>query len=110
MGKRKGSHFESIVASRYRRGGYKVRKHYITKNRKEIDILARKGKNKPLAIEAKAGKQVITSSVVKAIYEKAKTAKAKPVIVRGPRTKLTKEVHKLSEKLKVKIKALKFNR
>ena len=109
MGKRKGSRFESIVASRYRRGGYKVRKHYITKNRKEIDILARKGKNKPLAIEAKAGKQVITSSVVKAIYEKAKTVKARPIIVRGSRTKLTEDTHKLSKKLLgVKIKILKL--
>lgn len=44
---------------------------------KEIDILAKRGHEK-IAVEAKSGKQVITSKIIEEAYKKARYVGAKP--------------------------------
>lgn len=69
MCKKKGSWFEAYVENRYRRAGYKTKRHVFT-NQGEIDILAVKGRTR-LAIEVKSGSQIVTSSVIEALHKKS---------------------------------------
>ena len=81
--RRRGSRVEDMVASRYRRGGYRVAKHRIVKLRGtkgEIDILAEKGRQR-FAIEVKGGSQRITAQMIRKIHSKAKAVHARPKLV-----------------------------
>ena len=104
--RRRGSHFENIVASRYRHAGYKVSKHLITKYG-EIDNFAIRKREK-LAIECKSGKQLITARVIKKVYKKGKAIGAKPVLIIGSRIKISEPAKDLAEKLGVRIKRFKL--
>jgi len=108
VGRRRGSRLEDLVASRYRRAGYEVRKHVLTRLG-EIDVLARRGRTR-IAVEAKAGRQVITSSIVRKFYRKARHIRARPVLGIGPRTRATKPAKDLAKKLGVAIRVVRIRR
>ncbi len=108
MGRRKGSWLENLIASRYKKAGYKVRKRIFTKAG-EIDVLALRGLER-LAIETKSGKQIITSSVIKNLYFKARQLRAKPKLKTGPRVKITKPTRKLAKTLGIPITKITFKK
>ena len=99
--RRRGFRLENIIASRYRRAGYRVRKHVFT-SRGEIDILAVLSR-KRVAVEAKSGRQVVTSRVVRSIYRKAKLVRARPKLKIGPGVKVTRPARELARSLGVTI-------
>jgi len=99
----KGSGFEKKIASRYKRAGYFIERNKV-KNGIEIDIIAKKKRQKKLVIETKAGKQVVTSSVIKRLAEVARSIKGKPVLVIGPRVSLTKPAKKEAKKRNIRIR------
>lgn len=105
MGKRKGSWLEAYVENRYRRAGFETKRHVFT-NQGEIDILAVKGKTR-LAIEIKSGNQIVTSSIIEALYKKAQAIKAMPVLVIGPKVQVTTDAMKTAKKLGVRIRKIK---
>ena len=106
--RRKGSRLEDIVAARYSRAGYKVRKHVITKLG-EIDILA-KLKHEKRAVEVKSGKQTIAQTTIMKLHRKAKHLKAKPVLKIGPKVKLTKPAKTLAKELGITISRVRIKR
>ena len=102
MSRRRGSKAEDLVANRYKKAGYEVRKHLMT-SAGEVDILARRGREK-YAVEVKSGKQVVTSKEILKIYRKAKALRAKPKMkLTSRQVKITNTARELARKLGVSI-------
>ena len=72
-------------------------------------MLARRGCTR-IAVEAKAGRQVITSSIIRKFYRKARHIRAKPVLGIGPRTRVTRPAKDLAKKLGVAIRVVRIGR
>ncbi len=106
--KRRGSWLERYVENRYKRAGYKTQRHVIT-SKGEIDIMITRGKEK-YAVEVKSGRQKITSTIIKKIYDKARNSKAKPIMIISPTVKLTNPAKREAKKLKVRIKKIKIKK
>lgn len=104
--KGKGSGFEKRVASRYRKGGYKVKRNVIGKRngkRYEIDAIVERGKERYI-VETKSGKQVLTTSQVLAIHKKLSYRKGTPTLKIGPNVKLTGPAREIARELGLRIK------
>ncbi|HDJ89237.1 MAG TPA: hypothetical protein ENG40_00900 [Thermoprotei archaeon] len=108
MPKRRGSRLEDLVASRYRKAGYDVRKHLIT-DMGEIDVFSRRNR-KRFAIEVKSGKQTLTSTDVWKHIRKSRSLRAKPKFIVGPNVKFTSKARSIAKELGVSIMRLKFSR
>ena len=98
----KGSRAEARVSKLYRRAGYRVKRNLRSKAG-EIDILAKRGKEK-LLVEVKSGKQTLTSSDILKVVHKARYHKAKPVIRKSKLTTLTSAAKEAVKKYNVRIK------
>ena len=98
----KGSKAEAHVAKLYGKAGYRVQRNLRSKVG-EVDILARRERER-LLVEAKSGKQILTSRDVMKVVRKAKTYRAKPVIRKSSSTTLTKPARKLVRKYNVRIR------
>jgi len=104
--RRRGSRLEDIVARRYEKAGYKVEKHKVT-SAGEIDVLATRRKSR-ICSEVKSGRQIITSKEVLKLVNKASRTRSKPVLIIGPRVKLTDPAKRTASKHDVRIKKLKI--
>jgi Holliday junction resolvase len=104
---RKGKVVENRIARRYTRAGFEVFVRKIVKGVGEFDILAKKGR-KLLVVEVKHSNRgrLITSSDVEKLIKKARSIKAKPVLVLSGRSKLSYPGKKLAKKGGVRIKRI----
>jgi len=108
--KGKGSGFEKRMTSRYKKGGYKVKRNVIGKRngrKYEIDLIAERGGEKRI-IEVKGGKQVLTTSQILATYKKLSYRKGIPTLIIGPNVKLTGPAKETARELRLKIRRVKW--
>ena len=108
--KGKGSGFEKRVASRHRKGGYKVKRNVVGKRnggRYEIDAIIERGKER-YVVEIKSGKQVLTISQVLATYKKLSYRKGIPTLTIGPKVKLTDPAKEIARELGLRIRRVKW--
>ncbi len=102
---KKGRIYEGMVASRYKKGGYYIRRNMYTR-KGEVDIFAQRGKEK-YVIETKSGqKQSVTPSDIKKLKKKADELGAKPVLYLSRKVQISNEAMKLAKELGVAIKRL----
>ena len=107
--KGKGAKAESKTAKRYKKGGYKVKQNVVRKRKgrkNEIDIIAER-KHEKYAIEVKSGKQTLTSTQIREIYDKLKSTGKEPLLVIYPDVKLTGPAKEVAKKLGLRIKRIK---
>jgi len=104
---RKGKVVENRVARRYSKAGFKVFIRKIVRGVGEFDILAKRGR-KLLAIEVKhsSKRRLITSTDVEKPIKKARSIRAKPVLILSGKSTLSYPGKELVKKCKVKIKKL----
>jgi len=98
----RGSKAEARVSKLYRRTGYKVQRN-LRSRAGEVDILAKRGREK-LLIEVKSGRQTLTSSDILKVVRKARYHKAKPVIRKSSLTSLTGSAKEVARKYNVRIR------
>ncbi|NJE47341.1 hypothetical protein E3E35_08000 [Thermococcus sp. GR7] len=104
----KGSGFEKRVTSRYRKGGYRVKRNVVGKRngrRYEIDAIIERGKER-YPTEIKGGKQILTASQILAVYKKLSYRKGIPTLILGPNVKLTNPAKKIAKEKGLRIKRI----
>lgn len=98
----RGSRAESRVANLYRRAGYSVRRN-IRSRAGESDIIAKKGSVK-LLVEVKSGRQTLTTTHIENLARKARYHRAKPVLRKSKRVKLTQAAWEAARRLGVRVR------
>ena len=105
----KGSKAENKAAKRYEKGGYKVKRNVVRKQKRrkyEIDITAER-KYKKYVIEVKCGKQTLTSTQIRKIYNKLKSTGKEPLLIICSNVKLTSPAREVAKELGLRIKRIK---